>query len=262
MVLVDSVAADLLGRQPQQVAPLQRPELGIFGPIEQAIDQLGALVRRRIREKRRRLFDRRRDADHVQIDAADEFLVRASRRRQELQLLQLLVHQLVDVVVPRRIVPGETFDVADERQEARLDVFQVADQDRRLAPFVPHDQAIDRDRGDLFVGAGKDGQLRHVAHRAVGEMSQHEQLLRVSGRFKTRPLGGYTSSLTHRGVFGGIEPAAFGDPFAQAPGYAGSAVSQLQAAAVRNLHQRLQQQQTLFRLERIGAATEVLANQR
>src|SRR3712207_7035335 len=41
------------------------------------------------------------------------------------KLLQLLIHQLIDKVVRRRLLPLETFDVFDQRELARNELIEI-----------------------------------------------------------------------------------------------------------------------------------------
>ena len=92
----------VLALDAQQVAPFQRPEIRKFGAFQQPVDQLGALVRSRVFQKRTRLGGCGQNADHVQIDAAQKLLVRAQTGRWNSQRLQLGMNQLVDLVVRRQ----------------------------------------------------------------------------------------------------------------------------------------------------------------
>ena len=81
------------------------------------------------------------------------------------------------------------------------------------------------------------------------------------GCLRTRPDAGNSSKRTHRLPFGGIDAATFGDPLPQhVVGVVGR--SQLQSAAMRHGHRRLEQQQALCRLDAIRAATFLAARER
>src|SRR5206468_622594 len=76
--VTDGVAIDA-----QQVAPLQRPEVDEFWPIEDLVDRFLALARAPVGEEGLDIFRRRQRADGVEVDAAEELLVRAQRRRRQ-----------------------------------------------------------------------------------------------------------------------------------------------------------------------------------
>ena len=112
--------------------------------------------------------------------AADEFIVGASHRREELELPQLRVHQPVHVVSLRRGGPAETGDILHEGQVAGLDVLKITHAHGHLSAGAGADgEALGRDRGQRFIRADIHGEPRDVAGSAVGELRQHLKLLRV-----------------------------------------------------------------------------------
>ncbi len=260
MEFVYSGRGDLARFDAQQVGPLERPKLGKFRPLEQAINQPAAFVGGRIGQKRFDLLRRGQNADHVQMDAADELAISTQGRRLDLQQLELFVDQRVDVVLLWRIRPAESLDVAQERQRRRGQFFQVADHDHGFAPIAGHDQAPGRDAGHAAGRTGVDRQTSDVAHRAVGKMCHDRKLLRMR-RPMHGPLWRVNLDLAANRCVGRIALATAGDPVVQ-DFIRRILGSQPPAAAVRNFQQRLGQQQALLRLEWIRAATKALADQR
>ena len=74
--------AHAIGIGPQQVGPLVGPEVGVLGPIEQRVDQLLALGRRRAGQKRAGFVGGRQAADHVEIGAPQKGRIRGRLARQ------------------------------------------------------------------------------------------------------------------------------------------------------------------------------------
>jgi hypothetical protein len=92
-------------------------------------------------------------------------------------------------------------------------------------------------------------------------MSPHRELLGVCGEF-VKPAGGRSDFDLHAPrLRGGIGLATLLDPAAEG-NVSGIALLQLLAAAVRDFHERLHEQQALIRIERVRAAAKVLADQR
>jgi len=67
---------------PKQVGPLVRPEVGVLGPLEQAVDQLLPLIGARVREEGLRLVGRRQPADRPQVRPPVKRRVARRNRRQ------------------------------------------------------------------------------------------------------------------------------------------------------------------------------------
>ncbi len=68
-----------LALDPQQVAPLQGPEVGKLLALQQPVDELAPLLRVGVASKRADFVGRGQRADGVEIDASQEHLVRSRR---------------------------------------------------------------------------------------------------------------------------------------------------------------------------------------
>jgi hypothetical protein len=83
---------------PEQVGPLERPELGEFRPLQQGVDQSFALVRRSIVEERPGLVGGRENPDGIEVRAAEKDVIGREPGRCQPQRLQLgeevLVHRV------------------------------------------------------------------------------------------------------------------------------------------------------------------------
>ena len=115
--------------------------------------------------------------------------------------------------------------------------------------------------GSIFVGGRESREMRDVAHLTVVEMgASDDPLLPVRVLEDAAGLGEqFQANATV--AFGLIDAATFGDPLPeQLIGIVGGA--ELQAAAVVHGHRGLQQQQALFRLDAVGAASLFAAGER
>ena len=99
MIRLGGVGPEIDGKlrlDPQEVAPFHRPIGGKFFPLQQPVNQRGALVRGLIQDELPRFHRRGQRADYIQVDAPDEHGIRADRRRLKPELLQLAENQLVN----------------------------------------------------------------------------------------------------------------------------------------------------------------------
>ena len=97
-LVVERVAVD-----PQQVAPLDGPEVDELGSVEHLVDRPGPLVRPVVREELANLLRRRQCADRVEVQPAQELLVGRERRGRDPQVLPPGDQFVVDEVVPRQL---------------------------------------------------------------------------------------------------------------------------------------------------------------
>ena len=121
---------------------------------------------------------RRRQADDVEVDPAEEGLVVADAGGGDPQLLELGGDQRVDVVGLglARVLELEPLG---QHEELRADgVGLEPGHDERLAAVAGGDQAVGRDRGRDLVVRQEDGQAGDVAVGAVGVAGPDGHLLR------------------------------------------------------------------------------------
>src|SRR5262249_39663381 len=102
-----SLIAQVFELDLEQIAPLHGPEIGILRSCQKGVDHVGALVGTLVGEEGTLLLGRRRQADHIVIDAPQKLRLAAQLGRQNLRLLELLENVLVNVVVFRGIAPDE-----------------------------------------------------------------------------------------------------------------------------------------------------------
>ena len=167
---------------------------------------------------------------------------------------------LVDEVELRGLGPDESRHILMEQQIGRVDMLEIADQDGRLAAARARDQPRGIGRGDRFVGASEDGQVREIAPRAVAELANHFELQLPIGMKQVSGFRLHFDLLTDRGSWQ-VGPGALRDPV---PQYliCRVALLQLLPAAMRHLHQRLKQKQARVGIVGVDAAAKVFADQR
>ena len=73
------------------------------------------------------------------------------------------MHELIDEVVLRWIVPRELRDVAHKRQMRRDDRIEIPDHNRSLASLQSSDQSVGADAGHALARRGERSDLRDVA---------------------------------------------------------------------------------------------------
>ena len=135
---------------------------------------------------------------------------------------------------------------------------QVATQDGDLAGLAELDQAAGRHGGEPVVAAAEDGQTGDVADTAIGEAGQHRQLLPAVGSVQAARAGQDFDGFQGRLVQ--IVAQAFGDPGVDdAGGQAGR--GETLAAFVRDLAERLLENQAGVRVDRIGTAAQAVAGE-
>jgi hypothetical protein len=84
----------------EQVAEEHRPLVDVLGRIQQLVDERVAFVGCLIAEEFRDVLRRRDAARDVQVNAADEFLVGAKRRRRDVIPLHPVEQDLVNYIFP------------------------------------------------------------------------------------------------------------------------------------------------------------------
>ena len=164
-------------------------------------------------EKRPHVGGRRRQADQIEMDAAEEFGVAAQARGQDLHPLPLGGDQFVDPAPGFRRLPDKTAAVAHDRKRGRRVGAFVAGQDRGLAPPHGSEHALPVGGRHFGVAAFDERLAGHVASGRVGIGSHDAHLLRVADRVD-HGVFGENVDLRHAGG-GKIELGARGDPAVQ-----------------------------------------------
>ncbi len=144
---------------PQQVAPLQRPEVGELLALQQPVDQLAPLLRIGVGQKGAGLVRRGQRADHVQVDAAQEILRRAQTSEGGMPSVLSLANTSSSILLfglDRRERRGKRLR-DDDPHDGRLP--QVHRHDRTLPEILRLDLSLRVHRGDLAVG-GLEGRKR------------------------------------------------------------------------------------------------------
>src|SRR5439155_13663694 len=81
------------------IAPVERPEISVLGPLEELIDELRALVWIFVGEESTRFVGRRDQADDVKVSPAKEGGVIRQTRRRNFEGLELGEDVIVDEIV-------------------------------------------------------------------------------------------------------------------------------------------------------------------
>ena len=138
-LVAEELAVDL-----QQVGPFVGPVLDEIRAADQLVDQLVAfdLAGPGVLQELADRFRFGRQAGQVEIDPANEFAVAAQVARQDLDLLELVVHQVVDPVELGRFLPGKPAAVAHDDERGGGVVALVAGQDGGLAAAHGRDDAL------------------------------------------------------------------------------------------------------------------------
>ena len=115
---------------PQQVGPLECPEIGELGALDQAIDELVAFGRVCRFQERARFRRIGQPADRVEKRPTQEDRITAERRRIDAQGFQLGEDESVDRALRFSAVPDEPGPVGEESEAAGRAAIHVADGDR------------------------------------------------------------------------------------------------------------------------------------
>ncbi len=147
----------------------------------------------------------------------------------------------------------EAFNILDQRELARNQLIEIAGHHRHLAAPVPTEQAVVGHRSDLLVGRREFGQSRDVADHAVLEMGPRDDLLLAVRMLQNASRRGQQFQVERIACPRRRRRGALGDPL---PQHVVRVVGrpQLQSAAMRHDHRRLEQQQALCRIDAIDAA--------
>ena len=243
----------------EQLAPLHRPHVHELGPLQQCVDQCLALLRVLVREERVELLARRRQADQVEVNAAQELLVGTEVRRGEVQLLQLVEDERVDVVVFGRVRPDElVVGGKNDHFAADSELAEPGEDERPAAPAARHHAVLADGRDRLVVGQVQ-GEPGHVAHGTVRILRHHDGLLRLplpgEHDFRWEQLDADRFGRVRRRRRGaGLQPAE------QRLVVVVTGVKQL-AAGVRNGPGDLFEHEALFRRGEVHAAADDRAGQ-
>ena len=84
---------------PQQIAPLQGPEIDVLGAVEQFVDEFGAFARGIARGERSNFVGSRERAGNVDENAANEGEIIRLRSRFEPHSLPLHRNQFIDEIL-------------------------------------------------------------------------------------------------------------------------------------------------------------------
>ena len=98
MKAVNAASTDRDFAAAHHVCPFQSPVEGVLVSFEQSVDQPAAFVRPRRIEELGGFLRSRRNTDRVEVNAAEKRRVAGQFRRGDLQLSQLVEHEVIDVI--------------------------------------------------------------------------------------------------------------------------------------------------------------------
>ena len=185
--LGDPGSRQFAGVGPQHIGPLEGPEGGVVGVLDEAVDELGALVGGGVVQECLSLFNGRQSPARIERGPADELFIGAEVGGENQQLLELLVDLHIDEVQLGRIVPGEVRHIVEERQERGRHLVEVAGENGGLTATVLLDDPFVADLGHALRGGTEHGQGGHIADGAIAVRAQHDDLL-PSARRLEHPL--------------------------------------------------------------------------
>src|SRR5262249_8861106 len=151
----------------------------VLRSLQQPIDDLAALELRFaiVSQEGPYFLGTWRNAEQVDVNAAQEVGVGAKFRRQHLDALKLLVDQLIELLVRRRIRPLVRGMRNKHRHWVDGKLAFVADYHRRLALALGLDQSLRTDRRDGIGAAAVNCFAGNIPAGTVGEISDDRQLL-------------------------------------------------------------------------------------
>ena len=196
----------------QQVGPFVGPIIDEFVLLQEAVDQLGALVFGTVAQEGFHVLGGGQRARSIQVRAADKGRVVRDFRWRDVQLLQLVDHQIVDVV------PAREFDIGVGRhlvgiRNRQTRIQHPARKPERhgglARPVHLHVAPVVHARHP-FVVRRKLHPARYVVHAAIGIASPDYQLLLVAGLERGHRWEHFQRG--HIGIVGGERGSAGGDP--------------------------------------------------
>ncbi len=97
----DGLDTDTVGIGPEKVRPFVGPEVGVFGTVEELVNESVTFVRRSISEKGAGFLGRGEPADHSEVGTAQKRGIGSGAGGEHAEEFQLLPNQVVDFVFTR-----------------------------------------------------------------------------------------------------------------------------------------------------------------
>ena len=155
-----------------------------------------------------------------------------------LHLPEFGMHQLVDTVAFRRVVPDKASHLLFHCEIDRFNKIEIAHRHRAQPPPQTGHQTRPIHRGHFLVGGGEGGDGCHITHLPVAEIGQHTHLLTGAGQAQYPGARRIDHNFGTGGGVGGIGPGPLTDPVAQY-GVGNVGLAQFFAAHMGDLQQRL-----------------------
>ena len=171
MVQQRGLVADLvvlLRSNLEQFGPFHHPHLGEFLPVEQRLDELVAFLRVGIGEEFGQLIRLRQQSGDVQKTAPRKSLIGAQIGWGHAQLVQFVIHQIVDVIVRHQRRLPVVQPLRDDDDLAANCECRKTRHNECLPAVVRRDHAVRGYGCAVVVVALEDDQRCDIAIRAVG----------------------------------------------------------------------------------------------
>ena len=169
-------------------------------------------------------------------------------------MLQLLKNGGVDEIVFRRIIPGKSGNIFEERQIGRRHFIEIAGEDGRFATSIFCDEPLNIHGANTLIRRRKIGERGQITHGTIAEVTEHHDLLPGCRLFQN-PLGRDRFNFHKIRFTLWIESHSFRNPLFE--GFMGRIpLFQPLAATVRDFHQRFLQKKTLARFHDVRTTPE------
>ena len=244
---------------PQQVGPLERPEIDELRAFQQRLDELGALVGRGVGGKCARLVAGGNQAEQIKISAAQKNFISAPAGRIHPQRPQFREHLRVDEIVLRRIAPFEIGPLRHEGQPHGRLLFEKADDHRGFTRTLAGHPALGRNIHEQ-IRRVIDRETGNIALRAVRENCTGLQL-HFALRFDEHLRGRRDVEPRELGRGAAVILPACGDPARErVPG--GRVRAEALPAFVRKARGGLEEHEAACRGEQVDAPPGLFAGER
>ena len=194
----------------EDVGELEGPEVDELGAIQEAFDHLATAVGRLRGEKVPHLLGCGQDADRVEIDPANEFLVRADFGRADPHPVELGEDGPVNHVVLGNLGDLESGHVDQVSEPNGRHEVEIVGDDGGLAAVLEADVAARVNLGDIGARGIVIADRCHVTRRSIGQAKPHDKLLAGGRSVQDARLGQDLERQSRRR--GGVVLGAFLDP--------------------------------------------------
>ncbi len=251
------IKAVVLSANLQQLGPFHHPNPHELGAGNQLVDELLALGGRFIGHKDRDGLGGGQPANHIKIGAPDERVVIANAAGRDANFLQLIVHELVDVIGLELLGEFEVIHFRNHQHLRSNRDLVVARHDERLAALSSGHLAFAVDLGGNIIVGNEHRLVRDIADGAVAVNGAHDDLLLRAFALEHR-LFRMNLKIDHLRRAGGVISRAV-----LQPAHEGFIERTLRgnhfAAGMRHATGRFLEQQTIVRQGEVNAPPKIFA---